>query len=92
MLFQHLMQKWKHIQWTYEQLTCTLYDLTEINCWGEDMSFLELVVSPKKQEEAHKILEETPVKQLVSFKGKKYGRSVVPLWSGCLEPALCDLL
>ncbi|KAF3828961.1 hypothetical protein GH733_003225 [Mirounga leonina] len=67
------MQKPKHIQWNYGPLTSTLYDLTEINSWGEDMSFLELVVSPKKQE-AHQIPEQTPVKQLVSFKWKKYGQ------------------
>ncbi|XP_053073941.1 transient receptor potential cation channel subfamily V member 5 isoform X2 [Acinonyx jubatus] len=52
-MFQHLMQKRKHIQWTYGPLTSTLYDLTEIDSWGEDMSFLELVISSKKREEAY---------------------------------------
>ncbi|KAF5914456.1 hypothetical protein HPG69_016407 [Diceros bicornis minor] len=72
-MFQHLMQKRKHIQWTYGPLTSTLYDLTEIDSWGEEVSFLELVVSSKKRE-ARQILEQTPVRQLVSFKWKKYGR------------------
>lgn len=72
-MFQHLMQKRKHIQWTYGPLTSTLYDLTEIDSWGEKVSFLELVVSSKKRE-ARQILEQTPVKQLVSFKWRKYGR------------------
>ncbi|XP_007522411.1 transient receptor potential cation channel subfamily V member 5 [Erinaceus europaeus] len=72
-MFQHLMQSRKHIQWTYGPLTSTLYDLTEIDSWGEEVSFLELVVSSKKRE-ARQILEQTPVKQLVSFKWKKYGR------------------
>lgn len=49
-MFQHLMQKRKHIQWTCGPLTSTLYDLTEIDSWGEDVSFLELVVSSKKRE------------------------------------------
>jgi hypothetical protein len=49
-MFQHLMQKRKHIQWTYGPLTSTLYDLTEIDSWGEELSFLELVVSSKKRE------------------------------------------
>ena len=44
-MFQHLMQKRKYIQWTCGPLTSTLYDLTEIDSWGEDVSFLELVVS-----------------------------------------------
>ncbi|XP_036184381.1 transient receptor potential cation channel subfamily V member 5 isoform X2 [Myotis myotis] len=52
-MFQHLMQKRKHIQWTYGPLTSTLYDLTEIDSWGEKVSFLELVVSSKKREEAY---------------------------------------
>ncbi|XP_023377829.1 transient receptor potential cation channel subfamily V member 5 [Pteropus vampyrus] len=49
-MFQHLMQKRKHIQWTCGPLTSTLYDLTEIDSWGEKVSFLELVVSSKKRE------------------------------------------
>ncbi|KAM4874518.1 transient receptor potential cation channel subfamily V member 5 [Thomomys bottae] len=72
-MFQHLMQKRKHIQWTYGPLTSTLYDLTEIDSWGEELSFLELVVSSKKRE-ARQILEQTPVKELVSLKWKKYGQ------------------
>ncbi|XP_024428624.1 transient receptor potential cation channel subfamily V member 5 [Desmodus rotundus] len=72
-MFQHLMQKRKHIQWTCGPLTSTLYDLTEIDSWGEKVSFLELVVSSKKRE-ARQILEQTPVKQLVSLKWKRYGQ------------------
>uniref|UniRef100_A0A2K5WXS8 Ion transport domain-containing protein n=1 Tax=Macaca fascicularis TaxID=9541 RepID=A0A2K5WXS8_MACFA len=71
-MFQHLMQKRRHIQWTYGPLTSILYDLTEIDSWGEELSFLELVVSSDKRE-ARQILEQTPVKELVSFKWNKYG-------------------
>ncbi|XP_053464605.1 transient receptor potential cation channel subfamily V member 5 isoform X2 [Nycticebus coucang] len=72
-MFQHLMQKRKHIQWTWGPLTSTLYDLTEIDSWGEELSFLELVVSSNKRE-ARQILEQTPVKELVSLKWNRYGR------------------
>nr|BAA99541.1 epithelial calcium channel [Rattus norvegicus] len=72
-MFQHLMQKRKHIQWSLGPLTSSIYDLTEIDSWGEDLSFLELVLSSKKIE-ARQILEQTPVKELVSLKWKKYGQ------------------
>nr|BAA99538.1 calcium transporting protein homolog [Mus musculus] len=72
-MFQHLMQKRKHIQWTYGPLTSTLYDLTEIDSSGDDQSLLELIVTTKKRE-ARQILDQTPVKELVSLKWKRYGR------------------
>uniref|UniRef100_A0A8C8Y9A7 Transient receptor potential cation channel subfamily V member 6 n=1 Tax=Prolemur simus TaxID=1328070 RepID=A0A8C8Y9A7_PROSS len=72
-LFQHLMQKRKHIQWTYGPLTSTLYDLTEIDSSGDDQSLLELIVTTKKRE-ARQILDQTPVKELVSLKWRRYGR------------------
>ncbi|XP_051030620.1 transient receptor potential cation channel subfamily V member 6 isoform X2 [Phodopus roborovskii] len=62
-MFQHLMQKRKHIQWTYGPLTSTLYDLTEIDSSGDDQSLLELIVTTKKREARH-ILDQTPVKEL----------------------------
>ncbi|KAM6167637.1 transient receptor potential cation channel subfamily V member 6 [Erethizon dorsatum] len=72
-MFQHLMQKRKHIQWTYGPLTSTLYDLTEIDSSGDEQSLLELIVTTKKRE-ARQILDQTPVKELVSLKWKRYGR------------------
>ncbi|VTJ59542.1 Hypothetical predicted protein [Marmota monax] len=72
-MFQHLMQKRKHIQWTYGPLTSTLYDLTEIDSSGDEQSLLELIVTTKKREARH-ILDQTPVKELVSLKWKRYGR------------------
>uniref|UniRef100_A0A673SRT4 Transient receptor potential cation channel subfamily V member 6 n=1 Tax=Suricata suricatta TaxID=37032 RepID=A0A673SRT4_SURSU len=72
-MFQHLMQKRKHIQWTWGPLTSTLYDLTEIDSSGDEQSLLELIVTTKKRE-ARQILDQTPVKELVSLKWKRYGR------------------
>uniref|UniRef100_A0A8B9WUV7 Ion transport domain-containing protein n=1 Tax=Bos mutus grunniens TaxID=30521 RepID=A0A8B9WUV7_BOSMU len=72
-MFQNLVQKQKYIQWTCGPLTSTLYDLTEIDSSGEELSLLELIVTSKKRE-ARQILDQTPVKELVTLKWKRYGR------------------
>ncbi|XP_052561310.1 transient receptor potential cation channel subfamily V member 6-like isoform X2 [Tympanuchus pallidicinctus] len=72
-MFQYLMQRRKHNLWSFGPLTTVLYDLTEIDSWAEDQSFLELIVSTKKRE-ARQILDLTPVKELVSLKWNMYGR------------------
>ncbi|XP_074123789.1 transient receptor potential cation channel subfamily V member 5 isoform X2 [Sminthopsis crassicaudata] len=72
-MFQHLMQKRKYIQWTHGPLTSTLYDLTDIDSWGDELSFLELIVSTKKRQ-ARQILDQTPVKELVKLKWNRFGR------------------
>ncbi|XP_047619312.1 transient receptor potential cation channel subfamily V member 6 isoform X3 [Phacochoerus africanus] len=72
-MFQHLVQKRKYIQWTLGPLTSTLYDLTEIDSSEDEQSLLELIATSKKRE-ARQILDQTPVKELVSLKWKRYGR------------------
>ncbi|EPQ05590.1 Transient receptor potential cation channel subfamily V member 6 [Myotis brandtii] len=72
-MFNHLLQKWKHSQGTFGLTTYTLYDLTEIDSSGDEPSLLELIVTTKKRE-ARQILDQTPVKELVSLKWKRYGR------------------
>ncbi|XP_061493571.1 transient receptor potential cation channel subfamily V member 5-like [Rhineura floridana] len=72
-MFQHLMQKRKHVLWSFGPVNSVLYDLTEIDSWREDQPFLELVVSTKKREARH-ILDMTPVKELVNLKWNTYGR------------------
>uniref|UniRef100_A0A6J0V4Q0 Transient receptor potential cation channel subfamily V member 5 n=1 Tax=Pogona vitticeps TaxID=103695 RepID=A0A6J0V4Q0_9SAUR len=72
-MFQHFMQKRKHILWSFGPINTILYDLTEIDSWGEDEPFLELIVSTKKRE-ARRVLDITPVKELVNLKWNTYGR------------------
>ncbi|KAK7886933.1 hypothetical protein WMY93_026554 [Mugilogobius chulae] len=71
--FQHLVNKRKIVQWSLGPLTSNLFDLTEIDSWADDMSVLELIVG-SHQREARRILEVTPVRQLVSLKWNLYGK------------------
>ncbi|KAM9326868.1 uncharacterized protein PAF06_003108 [Gastrophryne carolinensis] len=72
-MFQHIVQKRRQLQWTFGPISCYLYDLTEIDTWGDDKSVLDLVVSGNKRE-ARRILDLSPVKELVSRKWQKFGR------------------
>ncbi|KAL6109336.1 trpv6 [Pungitius sinensis] len=71
--FQHLVNKRRVVQWNLGPLTSNLYDLTEIDSWADTQSVLELIVCGH-QKEARKILELTPVRQLVSLKWNLYGK------------------
>ncbi|XP_038629714.1 transient receptor potential cation channel subfamily V member 6 [Scyliorhinus canicula] len=72
-MFQHLMNKRRLVQWAFGPISSCLYNLSEIDSWGEDYSVLELVVSSKKNE-ALRILDLPPLKQLISLKWNKYGK------------------
>uniref|UniRef100_A0A8D3BV99 Transient receptor potential cation channel, subfamily V, member 6 n=1 Tax=Scophthalmus maximus TaxID=52904 RepID=A0A8D3BV99_SCOMX len=71
--FQHLVNKRRVVQWSLGPLTSNLYDLTEIDSWADNMSVLELIVGSHERE-ARRILEVTPVRQLVSLKWNLYGK------------------
>ncbi|XP_061530442.1 transient receptor potential cation channel subfamily V member 6 isoform X2 [Phycodurus eques] len=71
--FQHLVSKRRLVQWSLGPLTSHLYDLSEIDSWADNMSVLELIVA-SPQKEARRILEVTPVRQLVSLKWNLYGK------------------
>ncbi|XP_071985385.1 transient receptor potential cation channel subfamily V member 6-like isoform X2 [Engystomops pustulosus] len=72
-MFQHLLNKRKTVQWSFGPVSSVLYDLSGIDSWGEDQSVLELVVSSRKRAARH-ILDLTPVKELVSLKWRSCGR------------------
>ncbi|NP_001186854.1 transient receptor potential cation channel subfamily V member 5 [Xenopus tropicalis] len=72
-LFQHLVQKRRHVHWTFGPITCYLYDLNEIDTWEDAQSVLDLVVS-EKNKEARRILDISPVKELVKRKWQRFGR------------------
>ncbi|KAL4616741.1 transient receptor potential cation channel subfamily V member 5 isoform X1 [Arapaima gigas] len=72
-MFQYLVNRRRIVQWRMGPLSSTLYDLTEIDSWADDLSVLENIVTSQKKE-ARQILHVTPVKQLVSLKWNLYGK------------------
>ncbi|CAB1334463.1 unnamed protein product [Coregonus sp. 'balchen'] len=71
--FQHLVNRRRVVQWNLGPLSSNLYVLTEIDSWADNLSVLELIVGSQKRE-ARRILEVTPVRQLVSLKWNLYGK------------------
>ncbi|XP_031641743.1 transient receptor potential cation channel subfamily V member 6-like [Oncorhynchus kisutch] len=73
--FQHLVNRRRVVQWNLGPLTSNLYDLSEIDSLVADdnLSVLELIVGSQRRE-ARRILEVTPVRQLVSLKWNLYGK------------------
>uniref|UniRef100_A0AAY5K0H0 Transient receptor potential cation channel, subfamily V, member 6 n=1 Tax=Esox lucius TaxID=8010 RepID=A0AAY5K0H0_ESOLU len=70
-VFQHLVNRRRLVQWNMGPLTSNLYDLEEIDSWADKLSVLELIVGSQRRE-ARGILEVTPVKQLVNTQRNKY--------------------
>ncbi|XP_051999307.1 transient receptor potential cation channel subfamily V member 6 [Xyrauchen texanus] len=71
--FQHLVSRRRIIQWSLGPLSSNIYDLTEIDSRVDDLSVLEVIVSSQKRE-ARRILDLTPVRQLVSLKWNLFGK------------------
>ncbi|XP_068115000.1 transient receptor potential cation channel subfamily V member 6-like [Hyperolius riggenbachi] len=75
-MFQHLIQKKRKIQRTYGPVTTMIYDMSEIDSWEDPQSVLQLITSSNKSE-AHKILNSSPVKELLQKKWRRTGRPYV---------------
>uniref|UniRef100_A0A3Q3KL48 Transient receptor potential cation channel, subfamily V, member 6 n=1 Tax=Mastacembelus armatus TaxID=205130 RepID=A0A3Q3KL48_9TELE len=58
-VFQHLVNKRRIVQWNRGSFSSFLYDLTEIDSWADNMSVLELIVR-SDHKEARRLLEVTP--------------------------------
>ncbi|XP_066539520.1 transient receptor potential cation channel subfamily V member 6 [Hoplias malabaricus] len=71
--FQHIVNRRKIVQWNLGSLSSCLYDLTEIDSRTDDASVLQLIACSQKRE-SRRILEVTPVQQLITLKWNLYGK------------------
>ncbi|KAF4088354.1 hypothetical protein AMELA_G00082100 [Ameiurus melas] len=71
--FQHIVNRRRIVQWSLGSLNSYLYDLAEIDSRTDDISVLELIVSSQKRA-ARKILELTPIQQIINLKWNLYGK------------------
>ncbi|XP_053481782.1 transient receptor potential cation channel subfamily V member 6 [Ictalurus furcatus] len=71
--FQHIVNRRRIVQWSLGSLNSYLYDLAELDSRTDDISVLELIVSSQKRK-ARKILELTPVQQIINLKWNLYGK------------------
>ncbi|XP_056331788.1 LOW QUALITY PROTEIN: transient receptor potential cation channel subfamily V member 6 [Danio aesculapii] len=82
-VFQHLVNRRKVVQWSLGPVSSYLYDLTEIDSRVDEQSVLEIIATSHKKE-ARRILELTPVRQLITLKwnlyGKHYFRSLMVIY------------
>ncbi|GCB62658.1 hypothetical protein scyTo_0000056 [Scyliorhinus torazame] len=79
-MFSHFMKKRKQIYWAFGPVSSTLYDLTGIDTWGDELSVLDILCSSKKKE-ARKLLKITPVKEVLHHKWTNYGFKYFLLWT-----------
>ncbi|KAG9468024.1 hypothetical protein GDO78_013874 [Eleutherodactylus coqui] len=72
-MFQHLLQKKRKIQWTFGTVNNTMYDISEFDSYKGQQSMLELIASSNKSQ-AYQILNISPVKELLQKKWHSEGR------------------
>ncbi|OCT80805.1 transient receptor potential cation channel subfamily V member 6 [Xenopus laevis] len=78
-MFNYLIKKQKAIYWTIGTVSYSIYDLTDIDTWNTERSVLNIITSSKNSK-VFKLIDVTPIKELLNLKWKLFGRKNFLLW------------
>ncbi|XP_038671347.1 transient receptor potential cation channel subfamily V member 6-like [Scyliorhinus canicula] len=78
-MFNFLVQKQKKIYWTMGTISYCVYDLTNIDTWGEQKSVLDILTTSRNRE-VHKLIDAKPVKELLHQKWISFAYKYFLMW------------
>ncbi|XP_072264163.1 transient receptor potential cation channel subfamily V member 5-like [Pyxicephalus adspersus] len=78
-MFSYLVKRQKKIYWTIGTISYSIYDLTNIDTWMAQNSVLDIITSSQKPQ-VRKLVDVTPVKELLSQKWKSFGYKSFLVW------------
>ncbi|XP_075124816.1 transient receptor potential cation channel subfamily V member 5-like [Leptodactylus fuscus] len=78
-MFRYLVNRKKKVYWTIGTISYSIYDLTNIDTWMTQKSVLDIIASSQKPQ-VRKLVDVTPVKELLSQKWKSFGYKSFLVW------------
>ncbi|KAM4693732.1 transient receptor potential cation channel subfamily V member 6-like [Discoglossus pictus] len=78
-MFSYLVRKQKKVYWKIGTISYNIYDLTDIDTWMTQKSVLDIITSSQKPQ-VRKLVDVTPVKELLSQKWKLFGFKNFVIW------------
>ncbi|XP_039612957.1 transient receptor potential cation channel subfamily V member 6-like isoform X2 [Polypterus senegalus] len=78
--FNHFIKRRKQVYWAFGPVTSTLYDLTGIDTWEDELSVLDIICT-SKEKNVRELLELTPVKEVLHHKWTNWGYKFFFLWT-----------
>uniref|UniRef100_A0A8C4SD62 Ion transport domain-containing protein n=1 Tax=Erpetoichthys calabaricus TaxID=27687 RepID=A0A8C4SD62_ERPCA len=79
-MFNHFIKRRKQVYWAFGPVTSTLYDLTGIDTWEDELSVLDIICT-SKEKNVRELLEVTPVKEVLHHKWTNWGYKFFFLWT-----------
>ncbi|XP_078463755.1 transient receptor potential cation channel subfamily V member 6-like [Lampetra fluviatilis] len=78
-MFSYLVERRKKVYWTMGTISYTVYDLREIDTWGDQRSVLDIITSSSKKK-VQSMIDLRPVKDLLNHKWNSFGFNYFLVW------------